>query len=41
MNKNEKIVFIIGGIGQNFMRPYSLIGHMAHKVIFNAENGNI
>lgn len=44
-NKSEKTdhktVFVIGGVGQSFIRPYSMIGHMAHKITFNTTTGDI
>ncbi len=40
-NKNEKVVYLVGGVGQKFVRPYSMIGHMAHKVVFNAKSGEL
>jgi hypothetical protein len=30
-----KIVYIVGGIGEKFVRPYSMIGYMANKLMFN------
>jgi hypothetical protein len=31
----------VGGVGQKFVRPYSMIGHMAHKIIFNSKTGDL
>ena len=28
-------IFVIGGVGQKFMRPYSMIGYLAHEVLFS------
>jgi hypothetical protein len=33
--KVYKIVYIVGGIGEKFVRPYSIIGYMANKLVFN------
>ena len=32
---------MIGGVGQKFSRPYSIIGYMAHKITFDPLNGNL
>ena len=40
-NKHEKVVFLVGGVGQKFARPYSMIAHMAHRIVFNSKTGDL
>lgn len=36
-----KSVFLVGGVGEKFVRPYSMIGYMAHKLVFNTKTGDL
>jgi hypothetical protein len=33
-------IFLLGGVGEKFMRPYSMIGYMAHQILFK-KNGDL
>lgn len=43
-DKNEDLdkwrICLLGGVGERFMRPYSMIGYMAHELVFK-RNGEL